>query len=60
MILIILGVSAICGALAFAEAYRNGMFHTDGCCYNYNAKPTSRLIHLPADLEREKRRRNIL
>ncbi|MCI9597297.1 MAG: hypothetical protein HFE75_08385 [Firmicutes bacterium] len=58
MILIILGVSAFCGLLALIEVYRNGMFHTD-CCY-YNSKPTSRLIHLPADLEREKRRRNIL
>lgn len=58
MILIILGVSAICGSLAFIEVYRNGMFHGDS--YYYDAKPTARLIHLPADLEREKRRRNIL
>lgn len=57
MILIILGVFACCGLLALIEVYRNGMFHDDAC---YTPRPASRLIQLPADLEREKRRRNIL
>ncbi len=57
MILIILGVFAFCGSIAFIEIYRNGMFHTDRY---YDVRPTSPLIHLPADLEREKRKRNIL
>ncbi len=56
MILIVLGVFAFCGSIAFIEVRKNGL-HGDRY---YDARPASSLIHLPADLEREKRRRNIL
>ena len=58
MPLIILGVLVFGGVLALIEISRNMRTNT-ASVYGKPGK-TAQVIHLPQDIEREKRRRNIL
>lgn len=55
MILIIFGVLAFGGFIAFAATYPN----SNGSCFVGKGNSKAKVIYLPTDIEKEKRRRQI-